>query len=270
MEHLEIRGSNVPRLGFGTWELNGAECRAAVSHALELGYRHLDTAQMYGNEEEVGEAIAGSGLGRDEIFLTTKVWPSQARRGDVERSTEESLRKLRTDHVDLLLLHWPVDDVPLAETLGAMSGLVDVGKARHIGVSNFPPSLVARAAELAPILTNQVEYHPYLAQTTLLQAAEKHDHMLAAYAPIARGQVIDDPVLTAIGEGYGKSAVQVTLRWFMQQPRVAAIPRSASARNREANLDIFDFSLTEAEMEQIHGLARGGRIVDLFGVDWED
>jgi 2,5-diketo-D-gluconate reductase B len=270
LEHLDIRGSRVPALGFGTYELLGADCLEGVAHALQLGYRHIDTARMYDNEAEVGQAIADSGIERDEIFLTTKIWRSEARPADVQRATEDSLRTLQVDHLDLLLLHWPVDDVPLADTLGAMSALIDEGKTRHIGVSNFPPTLIEQATELAPIFANQVEYHPYLAQTRLLQAAEAHDHMVAAYAPIARGQVIDDPVLTAIGEGYGKSAVQVTLRWFMQQRRVAAIPRSASAKNRQANIDIFDFSLTDAEMAQIHGLARGGRIVDLFGVDWED
>jgi 2,5-diketo-D-gluconate reductase B len=270
MHEVEIHGERVPALGFGTWELSGPDCREAVAHALQLGYRHIDTAAAYGNEEEVGTAIAASGIAREEIFLTTKIWRTDARPEDARRSTEESLRKLRTDHVDLLLLHWPVDDVPLAETLGAMSALAEEGMARHIGVSNFPPTLIEQAVGLAPIFTNQVEYHPFLAQTALLRAAEAHDHLLTAYAPLARGAVVDDAVLVSIGEGYGKSSVQVALRWLIQQPRVAAIPRSRSAANRQANIDIFDFALTDAEMERIHGLARGERIVDLFGVDWED
>jgi 2,5-diketo-D-gluconate reductase B len=270
MHLLEIAGTRVPSLGLGTWQLRGDECLDAVRHALSIGYRHIDTAQGYGNEEHVGKALADGGVPRDDIFLTTKVGPSRAGASDVRTSAEESLGKLQTDHVDLLLLHWPTDAVPLEETLGAMTDLVDAGLVRHVGVSNFTPSLVREAVRIAPIFANQVEYHPYLDQRTLRDLAVEHEHMLTAYSPIAQGEVLDDPVLRAIGEGHGKSPVQVTLRWLVQQPNVAAIPRSSSAANREANLDIVDFELSEEEMRRIHGLARGHRLIDPpFAPRWE-
>jgi 2,5-diketo-D-gluconate reductase B len=268
MHHVEIAGERVPALGLGTWQLEGEDCLEAVRHALQIGYRHIDTAQGYDNEEQVGAALAGSGVPRDEVFLTTKVSPSNARPDDVRSSTRESLGKLGTDHVDLLLLHWPAD-VPLADTLGAMAELRDAGLARHIGVSNFTPSMVREAVALTTIFANQVEYHPYLAQDELRSLAVDHDHLLTAYSPIAQGEVLDDPVLIAIGEGYGKTPVQVALRWLLQQDHVAAIPRSSSAENREANLDVFDFSLTDAEMAEVTALDRGRRLIDPPSMDWE-
>jgi 2,5-diketo-D-gluconate reductase B len=271
MHTVEIQGEQVPALGFGTWQLEGDDALEGVRHALELGYRHIDTAQMYGNEEQVGEGIARSGVTRDEIFLTTKVGPRQAGADDVRSSTEESLRKLGVDHLDLLLLHWPADDVPLEETLGAFTELVEAGTTRHLGVSNFPPSLVKEAVGLATVFANQVEYHPYLDQSELRGLAVEHDHLLTAYSPIAQGKVVDDADILAIAEGYGKTPVQVTLRWLIQQDHVAAIPRSRTAEHRAANFDIFDFSLSEAEMDRIADLSDAGqRLVDPpFGPDWE-
>ncbi len=271
MHTVTIQGIDVPALGFGTWQLEGEDAYEGVRHALELGYRHIDTAQAYGNEKEVGRAIAESDVARDDLFLTTKVSMENAAAGDVRSSTEKSLRKLGVDHLDLLLLHWPNDDVPVSETLGALTELVEAGSTRHIGVSNFPPSLVKEAVGLATIFSNQVEYHPYLDQSELRGLAVEHDHLLTAYSPIAQGKVVDDADIKGIAEGYGKSPVQVSLRWLIQQDKVAAIPRSRTAAHREANLDIFDFSLSEAEVDRIADLSDAAmRLVDPpFGPDWQ-
>lgn len=270
MEYVDVQGTEVPALGFGTWQLEGRECREGVEHALSLGYRHIDTAQAYQNENLVGEAIDASSVSRDDVFLTTKVWRTQAAADDVVSSTEESLRKLKTDYVDLLLIHWPVDDVPFEETLEAMNELRESGKARHIGVSNYTPPQFRTAIEAAPVATNQVEYHPYLGQEDLLEIVDAHDLMLTAYSPLARGRVLEDETLTEIGRSHDKSPAQVALRWLVQQDRVSAIPKAASADHREANLEIFDFELSDDEMARIDDLECGDRVIDpSFAPDWE-
>ena len=269
MHSIEHHGSRVPVLGLGTWELRGDACVAAVESALALGYRHLDTAQGYFNEAEVGAGLRRSNVPRDEVFLTTKVRPRNYRHRDVVRSTEESLAALGVDHVDLLLMHWPNREVPLEETLGAMRDLRDRGLVRHIGVSNFAPTLLRQACELAEVFTNQVEYHPFLSQQALLREAERLELLLTAYSPIARGRVSDDPVLQEIGAAHGKTPGQVALRWLIQQPRVLAIPKAASEANQRANIEIFDFTLSADEMARIHALDRGERLVDDMDVDWE-
>ncbi|MBW6455961.1 MAG: aldo/keto reductase [Trueperaceae bacterium] len=270
MIRRRIQGATVPALGLGTWELRGDACTRAVEHALALGYRHIDTAQGYDNEAEVGTGLRRSGVPREEVFLTTKVRPRHFRRDDLLRSTEASLAALGVDVVDLLLLHWPNPEVPLEETLLALHEARERGLTRHVGVSNFPPSLLLRALAAGPTLTDQVEYHPFLAQGKLLALAEAHDLLLTAYAPVARGRVLDDPTLRDIGARHGKGPAQVALRWLLQQPRVVAIPKAASPENRAANLDVFDFELDDEEMRRIFGLASGKRLVDDPRVDWED
>jgi diketogulonate reductase-like aldo/keto reductase len=270
MLHITLQGTPIPTLGLGTWDLRGAAAERAVASALEIGYRHIDTAQSYDNEGQVGRALAASGVARDEIFLVTKVRPSNFGAADAVASTRESLRLLQSDYVDLLLLHWPNPQVPVAETLGALSTLVDEGAVRHLGVSNFPTALMREALPHAPLLANQVEYHPYLAQSALLAQAREEDYLLTAYSPIAKGRVMDDPTLQAIGADHGKSPVQVTLRWLVQQPNVAAVPKSANPERQASNLDIFDFALSDDEMARIGALARGERIVDFGGgPDWD-
>lgn len=261
----------VPALGLGTYRLEGRAARDGVAHALDLGYRHLDTAQSYGNEADVGQGLRDADVQRDAVFLTTKIWPDRFEYGPLIASTDESLRRLGTDYVDLLLLHWPNDDVELEETLDALQEVQHQGKARHIGVSNFTPSLLRRALEIAPGLAcNQVEYHPFLDQRPLLEIVRAHGLFLTAYTPIARNRVADADAVRAIAEAHGKSPAQVTLRWHLQQPRVAAIPKAASAAHREANFDVFDFELSEEEMERIHDLAReDGRLIDPnFAPEW--
>jgi 2,5-diketo-D-gluconate reductase B len=270
MESVNLDGDRVPKLGFGTWQLSGRECLESVADALELGYRHLDTAQMYDNEEEVGRAIEDSGVSRDEIFLTTKVWWDNLSRDECLSSTRRSLERLRTDHVDLLLIHWPNPEVPLDEPLSAMEQLQEEGRTRHLGVSNFTPSLLVRAAEKAPIRCIQVEYHPFLGQEALLEEARERDMMLTAYSPLARGEVTDDPVLQEIAKAKDRTPAQVALRWLIQQERVAAIPKAADAEHRRANLEVMDFTLSTEEMRRIDGLERGQRLIDPdFAPEWE-
>lgn len=261
--------ARIPALGLGTHTLHGRACVEAVRQALDVGYRHIDTASEYGNEREVGRGMEDAGVPRDEIFLTTKVWWDRLRHDDVLASATDSLEQLATEYVDLLLIHWPNDDVPLSETLTAMQQLVDEGRVRHIGVSNFTPPLLQRAVELADVRCLQVEYHPFLAQDELLTLARRHQLVLTAYSPLAQGKVLGNATLRDIGNRYGTSPAQVALRWLVQQERVAAIPRSASAEHRSANLRIFDFALTDEEMRDIAGLARGDRMIDpAFAPAW--
>jgi 2,5-diketo-D-gluconate reductase B len=253
MEIIQVQGQAVPALGYGTWPLKGEACYQGVAHALALGYRHIDTAQGYDNEAEVGRAMRASGVPRQEIFLVTKVRPQNFTFRKTLESSRESLRKLNTSYIDLLLLHWPNDRVPLAETMKAMRQLQDEGATRYIGVSNFSPALVEEAAQHATIFCNQVEYHPYYLQDDLIKQSRKMDYLFTAYSPIARGKVLRDPVLQKIGARHGKTAAQVTLRWIIQQG-LATIPQSSSEKNRAANIDIFDFVLTEEEMAEVDGL----------------
>lgn len=262
MHFQTIQGDRVPSLGLGTYRLTGRTCREAVKEALELGYRHVDTAQAYDNEEDVGRGIQETDVDRSELFVTTKVWMSNLAPDRVRSSTEESLKKLKLDYVDLLLIHWPSDEVPLEKTLDAMLALKDDGKTRHIGVSNFTADLVRRTLDHAPIFCNQVEYHPFLSQDALRELAVEPDFLLTAYSPIARGRVSDDKTLKEIAESHGKTPVQITLRWLIQQRNVAAIPKAASPEHRRSNFDIFDLELTEEEMDRIFSLGRGHRIVD--------
>jgi diketogulonate reductase-like aldo/keto reductase len=257
MEYQTIKGEKVPSLGLGTYRLTGEACVRAVERGLSVGYRHLDTAQMYGNEAEVGRGIENSGVDRGEIFVTTKVWPSDFARDRVIRKTRESLKKLGTGYVDLLLMHWPGDGVPLGETLGAMRELQQEGGVLHIGVSNFSPSLVEEATEHAEIFCNQVQYHPYKHQDALRDQAQKLDYLLTAYTPLSRGGVGDDATLKEIGEAHGKkTATQVALRWLLQQDKVSAIPKATGEGHLAENLDVFDFGLSEEEMDRIFSLGR--------------
>ena len=252
---IEAHGARIPALGLGTWELTGHVCSRAVEQGLRLGYRHIDTAQIYANERDVGEGIRNSHIRRDQIFVTTKVWTTHFAPNDLLRSAKESLVKLRLSEIDLLLLHWPNSHVPLAETLGAMARARELGLTRHIGVSNFTVALLAEAVAVCPVplVCNQVEYHPFLDQQKVLAACRSHGMAMVAYSPIARGNAKKSEVLTRIGTAHGKTAAQVCLRWLVQQ-NVAAIPRSSRLERLAQNIDIFDFELSEAEMQDIFAL----------------
>jgi len=263
-------GADVPAIGLGTWRLTGHRCRRAVEAALELGYRHVDTAQKYGNEREVGIALSASDVSREDVFLTTKVWVRNARYDDVIYSTERSLDRLGTDYVDLLLLHWPHPFVPIEETMAAMNRLQEAGTVRHVGVSNFTIPYLEEAMEIleSPIVANQVKYHPYHDQDELLEYCVDHEICLTAYSPLAEGVVPGDDRLEVIGEPYGKSATQVALRWLLQQPAVAAIPKAASHRHIEANADVFDFELSPDELAAVAevGDSRWDQLAAILGL----
>jgi diketogulonate reductase-like aldo/keto reductase len=270
---VKANGAEIPALGFGTSELTGAACEEAVDAALTDGYRHIDTAQMYGNEREVGRAIRGSFVKREEVFLTSKIARDRLRGGDLERSVEDSLERLGTDCIDLILIHWPNPGVPLKETMAALSEVKDRGLARHIGVSNFTVDLLDQAVAFAdePLVVNQVEYHPFLDERMVLAACRKHGLALTAYSPLAQGRVFGSPVLERIAGTHGKTPGQVTLRWLIQQPGVTAIPRSADREHIRQNNDIYDFELSPSEMDEVFGLAEpGGRIIDPeWAPDWD-
>jgi diketogulonate reductase-like aldo/keto reductase len=265
---IEANGARIPALGLGTWELSGSVAVRIVEYALEVGYRHIDTARMYGNEREVGTAVRNSGLPRGELFVTTKIWPDDFRGGELQRAAADSVERLGFVP-DLLLLHWPNPDVPLAETIGALVDARERGLTRHIGISNFPTASMAEAIRLSPVplVTNQVEYHPFLSQKRVLAACRAAGMALTAYCPLARGRIFGHPVLRRIGARYGKSEGQVALRWLVQQPMVAALPRSAKPEHVRSNFEIFDFALTPEEMEEVAALADPrGRVVDIAGL----
>ena len=269
-ETIEIQGVTVPRLGFGTWQIEGSDATEAVKDALEIGYRQIDTARAYGNEAEVGEGIAASGVDRAEIFLITKIFPGDFEPEALKAAAEDSLRALRTDYLDLLLLHWPDESVPLERTLAALVELREAGRIRQLGVSNFPAGLLAQALEHAPVFCDQVEYHPVLGQDRLLGLARERDLLVTAYSPLAHGRVPGDATLTEIGEAHDKSAGQVTLRWLLDQPGVSPIPKASSHERRLENFEVFDFSLSDDERARIDALPKDDRQIDPdFGPDWD-
>jgi diketogulonate reductase-like aldo/keto reductase len=264
MHVVDVKGARIPLVGLGTWELRGRTCARVVEQALRLGYRHVDTAEMYDNEREVGEALRASGLGRDEVFITTKIWPSHFAPQELERAAKSSLARLRLSEVDLLLLHWPNPQIPLSETLGALCKVKQSGLARHIGVSNFTVALIEEAVRLAsePLVCNQIEMHPFLDQSKVAAACRAQGMAVVAYSPIARGGAKNDAVLARIGAAHGKSAAQASLRWLVQQG-IVVIPRTGRIEHLSENCAIFDFELSAAEMAEIHSLAhRDGRLVD--------
>jgi diketogulonate reductase-like aldo/keto reductase len=271
MQTVEAKGFRMPIIGLGTWALRGRDCARLVEQAIRIGYRHIDTAQMYDNEREVGEGVRASGK-RNEVMVTTKVQPSLLAPHDLERSVKESLARLRLETIDLLLIHWPNPQVPLIETLGAMAKMKQAGYTRQIGVSNFTVALLAEANKLSsePLVCNQIECHPYLDQDKVIAACRHYGLAVVAYSPIARGQAKGDKLLARIGQARGKSAAQVCLRWLTQQG-IVVIPRTSKVERLAENFAILDFELSDAEMREIAGLARrGGRIVDwTWSPNWD-
>ena len=274
MQYVNANGAEIPAIGFGTFELEPADAESMVAHALDVGYRHIDTAQMYKNEEAVGRGLKKSGLDREDIFLTTKVWTDQFADGDLQASVRESLKKLDTDYVDLLLLHWPNPDISLKETLGALNEVREQGLARNIGISNFTTTLIEEAVSqsAAPLATNQVEFHPYISQKPVLDKVAEHGMALTAYCPLAQGRVFSEPTLERIGKAHGKNGGQVALRWLIQHGDVVVIPRSSKKAHVTNNFEIFDFELTEEEMREIEALhSEDGRIINpSFAPEWDN
>jgi 2,5-diketo-D-gluconate reductase B len=261
---LTAHGATMPVIGYGTMELPHRPAEL-VAHAIKAGYRHIDTARKYGTEERVGEGIRASGIKRDELFVTTKVTEENAREADFLKSTETSLTALGLDYVDLLLVHWPQPKVPFVETLGALAKAKRRGLTRHIGVSNFTLAMLEEAVHVCPepLVTNQVEYHAYLPQDRMLAALGRHGMILTAYCPVARGELINDPTVGEIATTYGKSLAQICLRWLVQQPMVAAVPRALQETHIDDNIDVFDFALNDDDMQRLSALrSRKIRIAD--------
>ena len=252
---LTAHGAKMPAIGFGTMELPQRPAEL-VAYAIAAGYRHIDTARKYGTEERVGEGIRASGIARDELFVTTKVTELDAHEADFLRSAETSLKALQLDYVDLLLVHWPQPKVPFAETLSALAKAKRRGLTRHIGVSNFTLAMLEEAVHVCPepLVTNQIEYHAYLPQDRMLAALRRNGMILTAYCPVARGKLLDDPIVGEIAKARGKSIAQICLRWLIQQPMVAAVPRALEEAHIAENLDVFDFSLSGEEMRRISAL----------------
>ncbi|HEV1999922.1 MAG TPA: aldo/keto reductase [Xanthobacteraceae bacterium] len=265
METVEANGARIPLIGLGTWDLRGRTCVEMVSEALKLGYRQIDTAAAYDNEREVGEGLRASGIKRADVHITTKVWHDSLRAADLERSVEESLKRLGLDQVDLLLIHWPNASVPLKETIGALNKVKRRGLTRHIGVSNFTVELIEEAVKLSAeaLATDQIELHVYLDQSKVIAACRRHGLAITAYSPIARGRGEGDKFLTKIGAAHGKTWAQVCLRWLVQQ-QIIAIPRTSKRERLKENLEVFDFALSPQEMAAISALGnKGGRIVNM-------
>ena len=269
MDDVLANGARIPALGFGTYGMEREEVLRMISAALKGGFRHVDTAQIYRNELEVGECTVSSGIPRSELFITTKVWVSNYPERRFTASVDESLKNLQTDYIDLLLLHWPHDGVPLAEQIGLLNEAVRTGKVRHIGVSNFNRQLLGQAIRLsaAPLVTNQFEYHPYLNQSLLAGATRRAGLAVIAYCAMAVGRVLGDPTIAEIAANHGRSIPQVVLRWLTQQGGTIALSRTTNPDRIRENLAIFDFKLNEAEMAAMQTLARpNSRIVDPPGL----
>lgn len=265
---VSAAGITVPALGYGTWELDPAVAERGVRDALDLGYRHVDTAAMYGNEEAVGAAIRDHAVDRDEVHLTTKILPQDA--SDVAGATEGCLRRLGLDHVDLLLIHWPSHDAPIERVVADLDRVRERELTRAIGVSNYTSTQVHTAAAVAPLATNQVEYHPFRSQEAVREACRSHGMFLTAYSPLAKGGVFDDPTLRAIAEEVGASPATVALRWLLDQDGVAALPRSSNRDHIASNAEV-GFTLTDEQRQRITDLPKDRRVVDPpMAPDWDE
>jgi 2,5-diketo-D-gluconate reductase B len=272
MDMITTRGLRMPKLGLGTWRLKDEAAREAVERALSLGYRHIDTAEMYGNEKEVGAAIAGARLPRDDIHLTTKVWWEHLTPDGITVALEASLKRLQTDHVDLYLIHWPSPDMDLPAALMTLVRLQEQGLTRAIGVSNFPVALLKRAVEEigAPIAVNQVEYHVLLGQGAVLDYARAHDVAVTAYCPLAQGKLADHEELGVIARKHGATPAQIALKWLLDQPGVAAIPKAARRESQIANLEAMKLELDDADRAAIAMLPKAQRMVNPgFAPAWD-
>jgi len=258
-------GAVIPVLGFGTYGMSGPGLQNVVVAALQQGFRHVDTAQMYQNEQDVGVAIRASGVPRSAIFVTTKVWVGNYGQPRFMASVDESLQKLQSDHIDLLLVHWPRGGAPIEQQIEGLNRAVDSGKARYIGVSNYDDAMMREAAAMSrhPLVTNQVEYHPFLDQAAVLRQAASSNSSLMAYCGMAIGRVFQTPLLVEMAARHGRSVAQIVLRWLIQQPNVLALSRTEKIERIPQNMDIFDFSLTDDDMAAIGTLkSPGSRIVN--------
>jgi 2,5-diketo-D-gluconate reductase B len=272
MDMINAKGLVMPKLGLGTWRLKGEECSLAVQGALERGYRHIDTAQMYGNEDAVGDALAATSVPRGKIHLTTKVWWENLAPDAMKAAMENSLKQLKTDYVDLYLIHWPSPTMDLPAALEQLVKFKEQGLARNIGVSNFTVALLKQAVEeiQAPICCNQVEYHVLINQDAVRGYLHSKGLAMTAYCPLAQGRLADYPELAAIAAKHGVSTAQVALKWLLDQDNVAAIPKAGRKESQQANLDAMKLVLDVADRAVIAGLPKTSRFVNPgFAPAWD-
>jgi 2,5-diketo-D-gluconate reductase B len=272
MQTLTTQGVSMPKLGLGTFRLTGDDCRRAVESALALGYRHIDTAEMYANEDGVGAALASSGVPREQVFVTTKVWHDHLEPQAIRAALAASLDKLRLDHVDLYLVHWPAPAMRLGAVLDTLMRLRDEGRIRALGVANFTVPLPREAVEEigAPIACNQIEYHVLLDQTPVRRYLAGKSIPLVAYAPLAQGRLADHAELAAIARKHGATPAQVALKWLLDQDGVGAIPKAARHESQKANLDAFAIALDDEDRDVIAGLPKDQRFVNpAFAPRWD-
>ncbi|TPQ38190.1 2,5-didehydrogluconate reductase B [Bradyrhizobium guangdongense] len=272
MDHLKTQGISMPKLGLGTFRMQGDACRAAVESALALGYRHIDTAEMYGNEEPIGAAIATARVPRSELHVTTKVWHDNLSPDAIRRAFDASLKKLRLDQIDLYLVHWPSRGANWGAVFETLMKLKEEKRVRAIGVANFTTALLKIAVEDigAPIACNQIEYHAMLDQSKVLTYLAAKSIPLVAYCPLAQGRVATDPVLAEIGKKHDATAAQVALKWLLDQQGVAAIPKASRRESQQANLDALKITLDDADRKTIAALPKDKRCVNPgFAPDWD-
>lgn len=274
MKIIEANGARIPAIGFGTYTLEGETCVDMVAKAIDAGYRHLDTARMYGNEKEVGEGIRRSGIDREELFVTTKIWWTDIGEADLVPTARKAFEALNIGPVDLLLIHWPNHEIALEESIDALNATIGEELTRHIGVANFPSAMLDEAAAMsaAPLVCNQVEYHPFLSQDDVLTACRRHDMAMVAYSPIGKGGVLlENSVIRDAARRHGKTPAQIVLRWEIEQDGVGAIPRTSQPDRLKENIDIFDFALTDVERQEITALTRRReRLIDpSFAPNWD-
>ena len=271
MEKIETQGLAIPRLGFGTFRMPGGGCQPVVESALELGFRHIDTAAMYENEDAVGAAIAASGVKREELFVTTKVWHDQLGRGEIRKASDASLSRLKLDYVDLYMVHWPSADMELPAVLEEMMALKAAGRTRAIGVCNFNLKMMRQAVEdvRAPIAALQIEYHPFLDQSKMLEYLRGRNIPLTAYAPLAQGRAAHEETLQAIGRKHAASAAQIAIAWLLDQQSVIAIPKAQKKSSQRSNLEALKIRLGDEDREAIAALPKDQRYVKPpFAPDW--
>jgi 2,5-diketo-D-gluconate reductase B len=272
MDVVNAHGMRLPKLGFGTWRLKGSECQAAVESALALGYRHIDTAQMYGNEDAIGPALRASGVPREELHITTKVWPDNLAPDRIRAALDDSLKAMRLDHADLFLIHWPSPRMNLRAALETMTALREAGLTRHIGVANFTVALLRQAIEDigAPIVCNQIEYHVVLDQTKVLEYARSKGLAVAAYCPLAQGRVAALPALKDIARKHGATPSQVALKWLLDQDIVSPIPKAGGKARQQENLDALNLTLDDEDRAAIAALPKDQRFVNPgFAPAWD-
>jgi len=272
MEELQTQGISLPRLGLGTYRMQGTVCREAVESALALGYRHIDTAEMYANEDAIGAALSSANVSREELHVTTKVWPENLAPDAIRRAFDTSLKKLRLDFVDLYLIHWPAKGMNLPAALDALMKLKQEGRIRAIGVANFTTALLKQAVEeiKVPIACNQIEYHVMLDQSKVMGYMAEKSIPLVAYCPLAQGRAASDETLTAIGNKHGAAPAQVALKWLLDQKGVAAIPKASRRESQQANLDALKLQLDDEDRKAIAALPKDKRFVNpAFAPAWD-